>query len=281
LYDKNKFVCDAAANDILQETMRLEQKYSFFLDDSIIGKINSRTESKVPIDDESFKIISESIALSKATNSIFDIALAGTMKKLQHEKNLKSFHKKFDKLTPYAHSNQISIANGIISFSNPYTKIDLGGVVKEYAVDLSADIIRKYKIGSAIVDFGGDMAFIGDKNGAGWRVGIKNPKEPSLDIAIIVLSDKALATSGHYERSYTVGGKVFSHIISSPEDKMPKPLQASVICDKAMVAGVFATTLSISGFAITTSSYQLESVVVQNDMSLDTALSTTLIFENK
>jgi thiamine biosynthesis lipoprotein len=281
LYDKNKSICDTAANDVLEEAIRLEKKYSFFTNDSVVGTINSRIQPKLSIDEESCKIITESIALSEATNFVFDIALAGTMKKLQSEKNLKTFRKKFDKLMPFAHSNQISISNGSISFSNPYTKIDLGGIVKEYAVDLAAAIIKRHKITSAIVDFGGDMAFVGNKNGEGWNVGIKNPKEPSLDIAVVSLSDKMLATSGHYERNYAVGGKIFSHIVSKVDDKILIPLQASVICDKAMVAGVFATTLAIGGAVVDTTLHPIETVIIQNNLNIDARLTTTLIFINK
>jgi thiamine biosynthesis lipoprotein len=212
---------DIIASDIYEEAKRLEAKYSFFLHDSVIGKINNRTTSVVEIDSETVDIFEQIQELSSTTNLAFDITKAGT---------LKSGTSPY--LLDYATSEHIFVEKKEVWFSNPYTKVDFGGVIKEYALDAATKILKLNAIDNALIDFGGDISILGSKHDKPWLVGIKNPKEPRKDLFVLELTDISIATSGLYERG--------SHIVSQNSSRY---IQASCIGKSAMHAGVFSTAL--------------------------------------
>ena len=56
--------------------------------------------------------------------------------------------------------------------------VDLGGIAKGYAADQVLESMRKFGIGSAFTDFGGNVATIGSKpDGTPWHVGIRHPRQ--------------------------------------------------------------------------------------------------------
>jgi len=216
----NKQASDEAASEIFKEAKRLESKYSFFLPSSVIGRINGRDSDVVTLDDESREIIQKTFLLCEGTNFVFDIALAGTLKTFPHMTD-----------KAFAELKHIQLSADKLIFSNPITKIDLGGIIKEYALDSCATILHRLGITGSLVDFGGDIYAHGTKNGDKWKIGIKNPKSPSADITVIELQDMCVTTSGHYERD--------GHIITTKSSS--KYIQASCIGRNAMTAGVFST----------------------------------------
>ena len=80
------------------------------------------------------------------------------------------------------------------------------------------------------------------------RVGIADPKADGYG-QIVMLHGKALATSGVNQRFFTYQGKNYHHIIDLktgyPTDN--GTVQASVICDDAAWADVYATAALIQG----------------------------------
>src|SRR5262249_14336336 len=80
-------------------------------------------------------------------------------------------------------------------------RLDLGGVVKEYAADRAARLCREVGVDHGVVDLGGDLAVVGrHADGSPWLAGIKAPRSPERAIARIELREGGLATSGDYER---------------------------------------------------------------------------------
>jgi FAD:protein FMN transferase len=80
--------------------------------------------------------------------------------------------------------------------------LDLGAVAKGLAIDLATRELLPY--GSFAIDAGGDL-YLGGTNRAGqpWSIGIRHPRGPGQCIAAIQVSNKAVCTSGDYERTVT------------------------------------------------------------------------------
>lgn len=93
-------------------------------------------------------------------------------------------------------------------------QLDLGAVAKGYIGDLVAIKLKEYAIDSAIINLGGNIQLIGGKtDDTDWNIGIRSPFE-QFNFGTIKLYDKAIITSGGYERNFTGGdGKVYHHII--------------------------------------------------------------------
>ena len=107
-------------------------------------------------------------------------------------------------------------------------------------------ILQKEKIKSALINFGGDIYALGKKpNGEKFRVGIKNPHNPSENVKSVQIEDEALTTSASYERNYQVGDKTFSHILAKKEGENLL-LSVTIISSNCVESGVYSTALMIN-----------------------------------
>lgn len=80
-------------------------------------------------------------------------------------------------------------------------KIDPSGLVKGWAINNAAGILRDLGFANFYVDAGGDVQVCGEKSpGHQWRVGIRNPFAKEQIIKVLVVKDRGIATSGNYER---------------------------------------------------------------------------------
>lgn len=92
----------------------------------------------------------------------------------------------------------------------PGMRIDLGGLVKEYAADRAAQACSELGIEAGVIELGGDVRVIGPHlDGSPWRIGIRHPRADGA-IARIDMHEGGLATSGDYERALVIDGRRYS-----------------------------------------------------------------------
>jgi len=243
VYAKEKAIADSSAMAVLNEAKRLEKKYNYFKDDSLISLINTRQTNV--IDSETKSILQRAKRYYSATNTTFDITIATIKDLYKNEKDISTLEKKKEKLLEYVGCEHFTLKKDKIVFDNDYTKIDLGGFVKEYAVDRAAVILKKHKIVSALINYGGDIYALGKKpNGSKFKVGVKDPDDRSKYAREVELENQALTTSASYERNYKIEDKTFSHIISK-EEKNSSPNSVTVISNNCVESGVYSTSIMI------------------------------------
>ena len=165
---------DNAAQIIISQTKRLEHYYGFFRENSELYAINNRTNNIHIISDEFAVLMQMALFYTKMTQGVFDIALSGTLKASLKASTLEEYHTLRDTLLPFASSEHILLEGNQLTFSNDFTKIDFGGLVKEYAVDQAVLQLQNIGIKSALVNFGGDIAAYGACHNKPWKVGIQN-----------------------------------------------------------------------------------------------------------
>ncbi len=138
--------------------------------------------------------------------------------------------------------------NGYIHCENDLVRLDFGGFAKGYAADSAIKILEDLGISNAIVNAGGDLKSIGNKDGTAWMIGIRDPFSNSAIASVAINSKLSVFTSGNYERFFKKDGKTFHHIIN-PETGFPTTLMASVtvIHDSGILADAAATALFVAG----------------------------------
>jgi thiamine biosynthesis lipoprotein len=233
----------------LAEAERLDRKYSHYRDDSLIAHIAASTGEVVEVDDETAHLLDFAAELHRQSAGLFDIT-AGALTRLWDAQS--------GQLPAPAQITQALRSTGWhrvewqrprLRLTLPGMRLDLGGVVKEYAADRCAQLCREAGVQSGVVDLGGDLALIGPHcNGAAWIVGIKAPRAPGRSAARIELPRGGLATSGDYERALIVDGRRYSHIVD-PRTGYPVTSFASVsvVADSCLVAGAAATLAMLMG----------------------------------
>lgn len=240
-----------AAARALAEVARLDEKYSHYRDDNWLANLRASAGSghAIEVDEETANLLDFADTLHRQSAGRFDIS-AGALTKLW---DLQSGR--------VPTTDQIDVARGRvgwhrIQWKRPHLtlpiagmRIDLGGVVKEYAADRAAAICWHEDITHGVVDLGGDLAVIGaHSDGSAWLAGIKSPRDPQKVYASIELARGGLATSGDYERVMIVDGKRYSHIVD-PVGGYPVESFASVsvIADSCLVAGAASTLAMLLG----------------------------------
>jgi len=242
LYATSQDKARKVASDILESSKKLEAKYNFYDPNSYLSSLNKREINT--LDYQTKEVLKLAKQFYTQTRGIFDVTV-GTLKQSMRYKSIKEIEESKEKLSAFVGCEHFEIKRDALHFSNPYTTIDLGGFIKEYAVDNAVKIVKKAKIKSALINFGGDIYALGSKpNGEPFKIGIKNPLNPKAYIQDVYLSDQALTTSASYERNQTVEGKSYSHIMHT-QDLQTKILSASVISPTVLQSGVYSTALMV------------------------------------
>ena len=244
IYEAQKAKADSLAESVVVEVKRLEKKYNYYNKDSYLSLINTRKEFK--LDSETKSLLGRAKQYYKSTDGIFDITTA-TLKELYTcESVLKALEEKKAKLLPFVGCEHFDIKKDKIIFDNEFTKIDLGGFVKEYAVDRTAQMIKKAKVKSALINYGGDIYAIGKKpDGQSFKIAIKDPSNLDSHVEYIDIQNQALTTSASYERNYKIEEESFSHIISKSDNKKT-PKSVSIVSSTCVESGVYSTALMIN-----------------------------------
>ena len=128
--------------------------------------------------------------------------------------------------------------------------LDLGGIGKEYAVDRVMEQSQPFGINDILIDFGRDIRAKGEApQGGAWSVGLEHPHDHGRCWAGVLISHRAVTTSGDYLRGFEIDNVRYSHLID-PRTGRPvanKCHSASVIAPTCTEAGVLSTTALILG----------------------------------
>ena len=74
--------------------------------------------------------------------------------------------------------------------------LDPSGIVKGWAIQNAANMLKAWGFRHFYVDAGGDIQVSGHKNGNLWRIGIRNPFNRNENVKVLALTDRGVATSG-------------------------------------------------------------------------------------
>lgn len=232
------------------ETKRIEKKYSRYRDDNIVHAINSSNGAATEIDDETYRLLRYAGECYNISEGHFDIT-SGVLRKAW----------KFDGKEINPDENQIKEILKLIGWDKvrlddhsivmtPNMQIDLGGIGKEYAVDLVAEILFKSSGHSLMVNFGGDIrAIAGAQSTPPWIIGIEDPEHAHSALGEIELANGGVATSGDSRRFCYVNGVRMSHILN-PLTGWPvenAPHSVTVLAQRCIEAGFLATLSMLQG----------------------------------
>lgn len=123
----------------------------------------------------------------------------------------------------------------------------LNSFAKSYIIQSATNAaMSAAKISGILVNIGGDMVITGDMN---EPVQISDPKadaENDAPIDQLLISNKAIATSGNYRRGELIKGIWYSHIVD-PRTGLPanEIISATVVAPSATDAGALATAFNV------------------------------------
>jgi thiamine biosynthesis lipoprotein len=232
----------------------VDSSLSIYNDSSVISAINfNRSELTDSLFREVFRLSAE---VSAQSEGFFDITIGPLVKAWGFGPDaMKRFDESMlDSLLALVGMNKVRMEGERIIKADPDMFIDVNAIAQGYTVDLVADLLLQSGIAQCLVEVGGEVRSVGDKNGVGWMVGIDTPADgnytPGADIkARIRLDDRALATSGNYRKFFMENGIKYSHTID-PRTGYPVRhtlLSATIIAPTCAVADAWATACMVGG----------------------------------
>ena len=118
--------------------------------------------------------------------------------------------------------------------------LDVGAIAKGWATQRVAENAPA----GMLISVGGNVCATGPKQGEHpWVIGIQNPDGGEY-LHTIYVESGCVVTSGDYQRTYTVDGKKYHHIID-PDTRMPADYWRSVtiVCQDSALADALSTAL--------------------------------------
>lgn len=228
-----------------QAIQQLEQRYSRYLEASLISLINRRagTGIKTQIDNTTFALLQYAEQCYQESGHLFDIT-SGVLRRIWHfdKANVPS-QAEINELLPCIGWQKVQWDECSIYLPISGMQLDFGGIVKEYTADVIAGIFVQQGLSSGIVELGGDIRIIGPlPNGKGWPVAIRDPRQPDKKLVELTMKTGALASSGDYERFQLIDGVRYSHLLNPKTGWPVTGLRAvSIIAEQCVVAGSLAT----------------------------------------
>lgn len=129
-----------------------------------------------------------------------------------------------------------------VYISDPEASLDVGAIAKGWAAQRVAENAPK----GMLISVGGNVCATGAKaDGSAWVVGVQNPDGGEY-LRKIPITGGSVVTSGDYQRTYTVDGKQYHHIID-PTTGMPSTYWRSVtvVCADSALADALSTALFV------------------------------------
>ena len=233
-----------------KEVQRLEGLLSAHDKKSEVYKLNKKGSGK--LSDDTLAVLKKAIEYNKLTNG----TLNPTMLQITELWGFPSGNYRVPEKSEISNAlnlarpDKISIKNNEVEFKTDGIKVDLGAIAKGYTSSKIVEIFKKNGIESGIINLGGNVQTLGTKpDGSLWTVAIENPDEGGDYLGALKVKDKAVVTSGGYERNFTKGGKTYHHILN-PENGYPAESGLSsvtVVCDDGTLSDALSTSLFVMG----------------------------------
>ena len=246
-YGKNS---EQAVDAAVKEVQRLDDLLSTGNPDSEVSVIN--TEGSGTLSEDTKEILTEAMEIYKDTDGLFDVTIYPLMQlwgfptqeyHVPTESELQEALAKVDASQIVIDGDQVTLGTG--------QQMDLGGIAKGYTSARIMEIYREYGITSGMVSLGGNVQTLGTKpDGKDWKIGIQNPdgQQGSL-LAALPVENKAVITSGGYERYFEEDGNTYIHILN-PKTGYPADsglVSVSIISENGMLADALSTSLYLMG----------------------------------
>lgn len=238
------------------EVARLEGLLSRFLPSSEISEINRNAGAQsVQVGAETYQVLSEAADYSASCGGLFDVTVGPLVSLWQRSGE--------DSRPP--EEAEIKWAMALVDYADLMLdpddrtarlrregqSVDLGGFGKGFAGDRVLDVHREHGIFSAFINLGGNVAAMGTKpDGSPWRVGIRHPRKEDELLGLVSVADKAVVTSGDYQRCFFDRDGRRHHHILDPSTGRPSESGLSsvtIVADSSSAADALSTIVFVAG----------------------------------
>ncbi len=259
-----KYVANKIENQ-LKEYHQLYNMYNVYENVNSICSLNkviNGKHQKLKVDKKIIDLLKFSKEMYYQTDGIVNVAMGSVLSIWHHYRNAGIDNVNQAELPPVEKlkvaQKHTSIDDIIIDeesstvfLADPEMTLDVGAIAKGYAVEMIGEYLEKQGVTGYLLNIGGNVKAVGNKDSRGFEIGIENPDsdENKPYIKRLTITNQSVVTSGAYQRFYVVDGKSYHHIID-PDTLMPglNFKSVSVITENSALADAYSTALFIMDY---------------------------------
>ncbi len=243
---------DTALGYSSEQILSLEELFSVTSEKSDIWAINHSNGEPVSVSDDTIAVLNKAIEIGGKTNGALDVTIYPLLTEWGFTTDTQQVPTDdiiADKLKLIDYT-KISVKGNTVQLPDNM-QIDFGALAKGYTSDCVTEILKENGVKSALVNLGGNVHAVGTKpDGTLWKVGVQNPFSPSEQVCILEIADKAVITSGNYERFFTdENGRKYWHILDSA-DGFPADnglVSVTIVGENGLLCDALSTALFVLG----------------------------------
>lgn len=241
--------------DVLDWFDEVERRFSRFLPDSELTRVNEAAGQLVMISEEMLEVVLLAKRHEERTSGIFNVLVGPSLQAAGYDRSFEHLAQvKHSRIVPVHPGQSIKIDPHMHSIKVPKgASMDLGGIVKGWAVDRLVNHLKeKYTITNALVNAGGDLFAWGSPSAdqRSWMVGVQHPSNPEMNKDFVHIQGKAVATSSTLGRQWKVASGEIHHHLIDPRTGQPSRsdvVQATMIADTVVEAELWAKMACLVG----------------------------------
>jgi|GEM_PF-2601739 len=251
-YTRNVSQTKEHINQAFQIMSDLDKNINTYSSTGDMHKLNTHLNTWVQVSSQTIWLINEASKGSKITDGSYDISVYPLLKlwgfnRLGKSQNYTLPSKRELKEACY-HVNykDIAIKGNEVKLSKPLQGVDVGSILKGYAVEQANNYLSSVGENSAMVTAVSSIAVTGYKPGQKpWQIGVQDPTNLKRYIGVLSLQgNDALGISGNYENYIVIDGKRYTHIINARTGMPVTDMEMVVIvCQSAAQADLYSTAL--------------------------------------
>lgn len=248
---KARKAMDAAYNEL----ERVGRLLNFYAPDSELSRINRNAGvAPVKVSAETLDVIQKAVHAAEATEGGFDVTVGPLVRLWDFKQKKVPARESIDAAMDLVGYRHIVVDPGAstVYLDKKGVQIDLGGIIKGYAADRAAVVLRENGIEDGIIAVAGDIRLFGRQpDGRPWNIGIQHPRSADDETALLAtlhLDGGAISTSGDYQRYFFANGVRYHHLLN-PKTGYPQDLcrSVTVIAPSAAATDAFATGIFVMG----------------------------------
>ena len=279
--------CVRQANERIEQ---LEKLFSVTNPESDISHINNANGNPVTVSDETITLLQKAIQIGNESNGALDISVYPVLKAWGFTTDSMQVPDEttISDLLPYVDYSQIQLDGNQVTIPETML-IDVGALAKGYTSNEVIRIFKESGAESAVISLGGNVQTLGRKqDGSLWKVGVVNPFSPTENLCVLEIENKAVITSGNYERYFTDDeGHMYWHIIDK-NDGYPADnglVSVTIIGEDGLQCDALSTALFVEGTEKAVSHWQqsndFEMILVTDDSKIIISEGIQDSFTNK
>ncbi len=210
----------------------LEARWSRFLPDSELSRLNAAGGRPLTVSADTVRAVRAACAAWVHTGRRFDPTVHDSLLRLGYDASIELVRTRTTSAAPTTVAPApgcagIAIDEEACTVAVPDgVRLDLGGIGKGLAADLTAEGLMARGARGALVNIGGDLRVAGESpRGGPWRVDVEDPRTEH-PIATVELCDGGVATSTTLRRRWLCGSEARHHLV---EPRTGAPAAGSVV----------------------------------------------------